>query len=116
MMRAIAGTHAGDAGRAAARLAPRFMLPMVFALLVSVPASSVEVEPITPIPRAEVDSAKAELGRKLFHDRRLSRTNAVACASCHQLQAGGADGRSRPSGADARPLDFNSPSIFNVAL
>jgi len=92
------------------------MLPMLFALVISVPAGSVEVEPITPTPRAEIDRAKAELGRKLFNDVRLSQTNTVACASCHRLEMGGADGRSRPLGADTRPLDFNSPSIFNVAL
>jgi len=92
------------------------MLPMLFALMVSVPAGSAEVEPITPIPRPDVDAAKSELGRKLFHDPRISQTNTVACASCHRVEIGGADGRSRPPGADARPLDFNSPSIFNAAL
>jgi cytochrome c peroxidase len=99
-----------------ARVAPWLMLPVLFVLMVSMPAGARDVEPITPVPRAEVDAAKVELGRKLFHDTRLSQTNTVACVSCHRLEGGGADGRSRPSGADARPLDFNSPSIFNVAL
>jgi cytochrome c peroxidase len=115
-MSAITGTYAGNAGRKMARKARGLVLPMLFALMVSVPAGSVDVEPITPIPRADVDATKVELGRKLFHDGRLSQTNAVACASCHRLEGGGADGRSRPLGADARPLDFNSPSIFNAAL
>jgi len=115
-MRAVTGTYAGNAGRTVVRLAPRFVLPLLFALMVRGPAGSVDIEPITPILRAEVDVAKGELGRKLFHDPRLSHTNTLACASCHRLERGGADGRSRPLGADERPLDFNSPSIFNAVL
>src|SRR5262245_2574488 len=115
-MRAITGTYAGNAGRRMARRAPVLVLLMLFAIMMSIAAGSVVVEPITPIPPPEVDATKVELGRKLFHDARLSQTNTVACASCHQLERGGTDGRSQPLGADARPLDFNSPSIFNAAL
>src|SRR5262249_48140006 len=115
-MRTINGTYAGNAVTTAARFAPRFMVPTLFALMVGVPAGAVDVEPITPIPRVEVDAAKGQLGRTLFHAPRLSQTTSLACASCHQLEQGGADGRSHPLGADARPLDFNSPSIFNVGL
>ena len=35
----------------------------------------------------------ATLGRALFYDRRLSKNNAVACASCHLQEAGFADPR-----------------------
>jgi cytochrome c peroxidase len=79
-------------------------------------AASADDESITPIPSAETDSAKADLGRKLFYDVRLSQGNVVACVSCHQLDRGGGDDRSRPLGLDGRPLDFNSPTIFNAAL
>src|SRR5262245_10405871 len=89
---------------------------MLLAIVIGSPAASADVEPITPIAVPEVDAAKVELGRKLFFDARLSQANTVACASCHRLEQGGADGRRHPLGADARPLDFNSPSIFNAAL
>jgi cytochrome c peroxidase len=73
-------------------------------------------EPVTPIPPSEhLDAAKVALGRKLFHDPRLSRGDAVACSTCHQLQSGGADGRARSFGSDGRPLDFNTPTVFNVS-
>jgi cytochrome c peroxidase len=73
-------------------------------------------EPVTPIqPSEHFDAAKVALGRKLFHDPRLSRGDAVACATCHQLQSGGADGRVRSLGSDGRPLDFNTPTVFNVS-
>jgi cytochrome c peroxidase len=74
-------------------------------------------EPITPIgPVERLDPAKAELGRKLFHDVRLSRDDVVSCATCHRLAAGGDDGQARSPGVDHRPLDFNTPTIFNVAI
>jgi len=73
-------------------------------------------EPVAPIePAAQLDPAKVELGRKLFHDPRLSHGDAVACATCHRLDAGGGDGRVHSPGVDGRPLDFNTPTIFNVA-
>jgi cytochrome c peroxidase len=111
------GPNAPNAGRTMApRRAPRLILPVLFGIMINIPAAVADVEPITPIAPPAVDTAKAELGRKLFDDARLSRTNSVACASCHRLEMGGADGRSQPLGADARPLDFNSPTIFNAAL
>src|SRR3546814_1915297 len=68
-----------------------------------------------PDPSAP-NPAKVQLGRMLFYDVRLSHGNVVACASCHRLDDGGDDGNARPVGADGRPLDFNSPTVFNVAL
>jgi len=107
-MRCMAGSAIGWS-----RLAPLLLL---VAALIGGPAGSVDQEPITAIPEAETDTAKIELGRKLFHDVRLSHGNARACASCHPLDGGGSDGRPRSSGADSNPLDYNSPTIFNVAL
>src|SRR5712671_3899565 len=38
-------------------------------------------EPVTPLePIEQLDPGKVELGRKLFHDARLSHGNALACA------------------------------------
>src|SRR5262245_49151273 len=84
--------------------------------IISPAAGSIEGEPITPIRPAEIDAAKADLGRKLFNDARLSKNNTMACVSCHRLDRGGDDDRSSPLGADGQPLDFNSPTIFNAAL
>jgi cytochrome c peroxidase len=79
--------------------------------------ASVGSEPVTPIqPAAQPDPARAELGRKLFHDTQLSRGNARACATCHRLNAGGDDDEVRSPGADGRLLDYNAPTIFNVAV
>jgi cytochrome c peroxidase len=74
-------------------------------------------EPISAVAGPEIAStAKLSLGEALFRDRKLSRGSVVACVSCHRLDQGGDDGRDRPNGIDGRPLDFNSPTVFNAAL
>jgi cytochrome c peroxidase len=91
------------------------LLTAIIAMIAGADGSAAD-EPIAPLRPIQTDAAKAELGQKLFHDVRLSGSNVVACSSCHQVERGGGDDRSRPPGADARPLDYNSPSIFNAAL
>jgi cytochrome c peroxidase len=74
-------------------------------------------EPIAPIPDiAAADPAKLRLGERLFRDVRLSHDNSRACTSCHQLDHGGDDGQALSIGSDGRPLDFNTPTVFNAAL
>jgi cytochrome c peroxidase len=81
------------------------------------PAASWDHEPIVPIPlTVDLDQAQVALGEKLFHDPRLSRHNAMACATCHQLAQGGDDGRPRAITADGTPHRRNTPTVFNVAL
>jgi cytochrome c peroxidase len=74
-------------------------------------------EPISPIPAASgSDPGKLALGKQLFSDVRLSHDNKTACASCHQLDKAGDDGRARSIGSDGRLLEFNTTTIFNAAL
>ena len=56
-------------------------------------------EPIRPIPQSyDVDAAKVELGRLLYHDTRLSVDNTVSCASCHDLESAGVDNKQYSEG------------------
>ena len=74
-------------------------------------------EPIKPIPEhVEVNAEKAALGRDLFHDARLSRDDTIACASCHDLAAGGDDDRKLPVGIEGRVGLVNTPTVFNAGL
>jgi cytochrome c peroxidase len=74
-------------------------------------------EPITPVPRrTSLDADKVRLGEMLFHDVRLSRGDALACASCHLLAEGGDDNQDRSPGSDGELLNFNALTVFNVAL
>jgi cytochrome c peroxidase len=69
-------------------------------------------EPIRPLPaRPAADPARAALGRALFHDLRLSRDNTQTCASCHQLDHGGAEARALSPGAGQ--TQRNAPSVYN---
>jgi cytochrome c peroxidase len=80
-------------------------------------ASRLADDPIRPVATAEMSSpAKVRLGERLFNDARLSGAKAVSCASCHDLNTGGDDGQTRATGIDGRPLDFNTPTVFNAAL
>ena len=74
-------------------------------------------EPILPIPEnVDVDPAKVELGRKLFHDPILSKDGTISCASCHDLAGGGDDGRKISLGVDDKPGMVNSPTVFNAGM
>jgi len=53
------------------------------------------------------------LGRRLFHDPRLSTDNTVSCASCHDLRYGGADRAVTPTGHNGQLGALNTPSVFN---
>lgn len=74
-------------------------------------------EPIKPIPQSlNQDPARAEIGRQLFQDVRLSANASVSCSTCHDLTKGGADGRSRSIGFSGTPTDLNAPSVLNAAF
>lgn len=57
---------------------------------------------------------KATLGRVLFYDKHLSLNNAIACASCHQQQAGFADPKAFSLGCEGRLTGRNSKNIINL--
>ncbi len=74
-------------------------------------------EPIRPVPiMIEVNEAKAELGRRLFHEPRLSKNNTISCATCHDLSAGGDDGQVVSTGIEGRTGFVNAPTVFNSAF
>jgi cytochrome c peroxidase len=81
------------------------------------PVPESTAEPIRPIPTpAGLDGRKVELGGRLFHDPVLSHDGRVACATCHDLRKGGADGLVRPVGSGGRAGRVNTPTVFNSSL
>jgi len=54
-----------------------------------------------------------QLGRQLFHDRRLSADGSVSCASCHDLSAGGDDDRVASIGIRGQVGTINAPTVLN---
>jgi len=74
-------------------------------------------EPLAPLPPAtRLDPDKVALGRQLFHDTRLSADQSLSCASCHQLDQGGADGRRVSIGVNGALGEINAPSVLTAAL
>lgn len=59
--------------------------------------------------------AKADLGKMLFFDPRLSGSGQIACASCHDPDLAWADGRVNAFGHDRFQLHRNAPTIVNTA-
>ena len=59
--------------------------------------------------------AKNELGRRLFHDKRLSINEQGSCASCHQQRLAFTDGRAQAVGATGELHARSSMSLVNVA-
>lgn len=71
-------------------------------------------EPIQPIGKVSgIDSTKAELGRILFHDTRLSADNTISCASCHELTTAGVDNEPVSDGVGGKEGGINAPTVFN---
>ena len=71
-------------------------------------------EPIQPIePLAGLDPRKIELGRKLFHDPRLSHNDQLSCAHCHDLKTGGTDRKARSTGINGAVGLINAPTVLN---
>jgi len=74
-------------------------------------------EPIQPIVQTfDIDPAKKNLGRRLFFDTQLSKTNQISCASCHNIDEGGDDGEIVSTGVNNKQGGINSPTVLNSAL
>jgi cytochrome c peroxidase len=72
--------------------------------------------PDPPVPEHNaMTAARVELGRMLFFDPRLSGSNWISCASCHNPGLGWADGLPTGLGHNMQPLSRNTPTIINVA-
>lgn len=70
-------------------------------------------------PRVPADNpmseAKVALGRRLFHDQRLSADETLACAGCHKQALAFTDGRPRAIGIRGDTHKRGAPSLVNAA-
>ena len=81
------------------------------------PGAAIAGEPIQPIPEGgRTDTPLIALGRRLFHDTRLSHDNTISCASCHALDKGGTDNRAHSVGIGQALGGVNAPSVYNSGL
>ncbi|MBP1686146.1 MAG: cytochrome-c peroxidase [Deltaproteobacteria bacterium] len=70
---------------------------------------------VQPLPNSvAVDARKADLGKRLYHDTRLSGDNTISCASCHALDKGGTDNAKVSTGIRGQLGGINAPTTYNA--
>lgn len=70
----------------------------------------------TAPPENALTEARAQLGRRLFYDARLSSTGQVACATCHQQANAFADPAPVSTGEGGLVGTRNAPALVNLAF
>lgn len=83
--------------------------------LEAIPQAKAEIMKLIDDKKDPITDAKVELGKKLYFDPRLSRSNLISCNTCHNLALGGADGvpAAIGHGWTANPHHLNSPTVYN---
>ena len=83
-------------------------------LMTSTAFAKVRMEPISPIKKLTgLNKEKVELGKKLYFERRLSKSGRISCNSCHDLALGGADNMRVSLGHGFSKGPINSPTVYN---
>ena len=77
-------------------------------------ASSVLAQDVTPEPPIDVNAARAELGKRMFYDTRLSGDTSLSCSSCHQPAYGFSDGQALSDAYSGAAHFRNAPTLANV--
>lgn len=83
-------------------------------LFLTRPAEAV-LKSFAPSPVKGVTDEQIVLGKYLFFDRRLSASNALSCASCHQPDKAFSDGLPVSIGYPGTALFRNTPTLMNVS-
>jgi cytochrome c peroxidase len=80
-------------------------------------APALSREPLEPLPALPaLDKNVVALGRRLFHEPRLSGDGKVACATCHDLAKGGVNARPLSLGVDGKQGLVNAATVYNASL
>ena len=89
-----------------------FLRILVGVLLLS--SSALAQEAVTPAEPLKVNAARAELGKRLFFDYRLSGDTSLSCASCHQPDKAFTDGEPLSAAYSGAAHFRNTPTLANV--
>ena len=72
-------------------------------------------EDFGPVPPIDVKAKRAELGKRLFFDKRLSGDIAISCATCHDPSKGFSDGLALSKAYPGSDGFRNTPTLINTA-
>jgi cytochrome c peroxidase len=83
-----------------------------------IPTDKTKLMKLIDNPKNPITKAKVELGKKLYFEPRLSKSNLISCNTCHNLATGGVDGVSAAIGHKwtANPHHLNSPTVYNAVF
>ncbi len=94
---------------------PTLTAVLLSGTLFSVPAIASAAE-FGPVVAPKVNAARAELGKRLFFDKRLSGDISLSCSSCHQPDKAFTDGLSLSAAYPGSKGFRNTPTLMNTAL
>ncbi len=116
------------------RLSPLFLIIVISAVCIysgcarqePAPGPAATIDPaklslFEPLPGVMASSTnpitdeKVALGRMLYYEPRLSRSQQISCNSCHMLNKYGVDGQPTSDGHKGQKGDRNSPTVYNAA-
>jgi len=89
-------------------------------------STNVTIDPVRlqlfqPLPDAmpsatnPITEGKITLGRMLYYEPRLSKSQEISCNSCHMLNKYGVDGQSTSDGHKGQVGERNAPTVYNAA-
>ena len=83
-----------------------------------IPSDKAELLKVTDNKDNKITPERVELGKKLYFDPRLSKSNLISCNTCHNLALGGDDGVPAATGHKwtANPHHLNSPTVYNAVF
>jgi cytochrome c peroxidase len=90
----------------------------------SVPTVSIDpikLQMFQPLPESipsnmnPITDEKASLGRMLYYEARMSKSQQISCNSCHLLDKYGVDSQPTSDGHKGLRGDRNSPTVYNAA-
>lgn len=80
-----------------------------------------KLKAFAPLPEAvpgnePITEEKVSLGRMLYYDTRLSKSQKISCNSCHLLAEYGVDHEPTSDGHKGQKGDRNAPTVYNAAI
>jgi len=86
--------------------------------LKSIPTDKKALMKLIDNPKNKITEEKVSLGKALFFEPRLSKSNLISCNTCHNLATGGIDGVSSAIGHKwiSNPHHLNSPTVYNAVF
>jgi cytochrome c peroxidase len=69
----------------------------------------------TEIAGPPLTQERIDLGRMLYHETRLSKSQELSCNSCHPLGSYGADGKATSTGHKGQQGNRNAPTVYHAA-